>query len=201
MLAALAAWPPGLVYGLIALACAIENFFPPSPSDVFVVMAAFLSHRGAYETPLIFATALAGGLFGAVVVYAVARRHADGFGRSRLGRALLPPEAIAFLLKEYGRYGAAGMFLTRLLPGFRSVVAPFAGLAGLGAARALAPIGLACLTWYATLTWIGARVGAEWEAIRQVLDGLNRALGIVALVAAAGLVLLVRRWRRRRVAP
>jgi membrane protein DedA with SNARE-associated domain len=188
-----------VIYGLIAVACAVENFFPPSPSDVFVVMAAFVSHRGAYEPPVIFATALVGGITGAIVVYLFARRHADAFRQSRFGQLLLPPDAAAFLLKEYGRYGAAGMFLTRLLPGFRSVVAPFAGLAGLGAARALVPIGLACVAWYATLTWIGARVGVEWDGISHVLAGLNRALIVVAVAAAVVFVLLVRRWRRRRL--
>jgi membrane protein DedA with SNARE-associated domain len=196
--AALAAWPPLLIYGLIAAACAVENFFPPSPSDVFVVMGAFFSHRGGYEPAAVFATALVGGITGAVVVYLVARRHADAFRQSRFGRLLLPPDAAAFLLKGYGRYGAAGMFLTRLLPGFRSVVAPFAGLAGVGAARALVPIGLACITWYATLTWIGARVGAEWEGINRVLAGLNRILIVLAVVAAAVFLLALRSWRRRR---
>jgi membrane protein DedA with SNARE-associated domain len=187
------------VYALIAASCVVENFFPPSPSDVFVAMAAFLSHRGTYDPAAIFATALAGGLVGAVVVYAVARRHADWFARHRIGRKLLPPEATAFLLKEYGRYGAAGIFLTRLLPGFRSVVAPFAGLSRLGPIHTLAPITAACLLWYATLTWIGTRVGAEWESIRRMLAGLNQALAIAALVLGLGIIaLILRRHRRRR---
>lgn len=199
LLAALAAWPPLLVYGLIAVSCMVENFLPPSPSDVFVAMAAFLSHRGSYDPATIFATALVGGVLGAVGVYYLARRHAERFTGSRLGRTLLPPEAAAFLLKEYGRYGAVGIFLTRMLPGFRSVVAPFAGLSGLGPFRSLIPITLACVVWYATLTLIGARLGAEWDAIRRMLEGLNQALGVVA-VALGGLVvvLLLRRRRRRR---
>jgi membrane-associated protein len=160
-------------------------------------MAAFLSHRGGYEPVTIFATALTGGLAGAVGVYLMARRHAQSFGQSRLGRKVLPPEAAAFLLKEYGRYGAFGMFLTRLLPGFRSVVAPFAGLSGLGPVKTLVPIALACLLWYAGITWIGTRVGAEWETIRQTLEGLNRALGIVAVALLVALVSVLI-WRRRR---
>lgn len=186
------------MYGLIAISCATENFFPPSPSDLFVVMAAFLTHRGAYEPQLIFITALTGGVAGAVGVYWLARQHADRFTRSRLGRKLLPPDAAAFFLKEYGRYGAVGMFITRLLPGFRSVVAPFAGLSGLSAPRALIPIAVACTLWYAVLTFIGVRVGAEWETIRRVFDGINQALGWTAAIVAAVLAVILVRWRRRR---
>jgi membrane protein DedA with SNARE-associated domain len=188
------------VYALIALSCVTENFFPPSPSDVFVAMAAFLSHRGAYEPTAIFFTALAGGLAGAAAVYGLARRHADRFGQSRLGRKLLPPAAAAFFLKEYGRYGALGMFITRLLPGFRSVVAPFAGLTGLGPVRTMIPIAAAVVLWYGTLTWIGARLGREWEQIRTLLDGINAVLAWAAavLIALAVAVVVHRRRARRR---
>jgi len=196
--AALASWPPGLVYALILASCFVENAFPPSPSDVFVVMASFLSHRGSYDPLMVMLTALVGGVAGAVTVYTIARRNAASFGRTRLGRAVLPPEATAFLLKEYGRYGALGLFLTRLLPGFRSVVAPFAGLSGLGPFAALAPIVLACVAWYAALTLIGSRLGAEWEAIRRVLDDLNDVLLVAALALAAAIGWrLVRRRRRK----
>ncbi|MGE0553803.1 MAG: DedA family protein [Gemmatimonadales bacterium] len=197
-MAALASWPPGLVYALILASCFVENAFPPSPSDVFVVMASFLSHRGSYDPLMVMLTALVGGVSGAVTVYAIARRSAASFGRTRLGRAVLPPEATAFLLKEYGRYGALGLFLTRLLPGFRSVVAPFAGLSGLGPFAALAPIVLACLTWYAALTLIGSRLGAEWDGIRGVLESLNDALLVVALTVAVLLAWWIVRRRRNK---
>lgn len=197
-MAALASWPPGLVYGLILVSCFVENAFPPSPSDVFVVMASFLSHRGSYDPLMVMLTALAGGIAGAVTVYTIARRNAASFGRTRIGQAVLPPEATAFLLKEYGRYGALGLFLTRLLPGFRSVVAPFAGLSGLGPLAALAPIVLACVTWYGALTLIGSRLGAEWEGIRRVLDNLNEVLLVVALALAAAIGWWIVRRRRRK---
>jgi membrane protein DedA with SNARE-associated domain len=186
------------VYGLIFVSCAVENLFPPSPSDVFVTLAAFLSHQGNYDPRAIFATAWAGGFAGAVAVYLIARRHAERFAGSRLGQALLPPAATAFLRKEYLRYGAAGVFLTRLLPGFRSVVAPFAGLSHLTAAQTLVPVGAALVLWYGALTFIGARLGNQWDAVVGVLDGLNRTLAIIAALAALALFGLVIWWRRRR---
>jgi membrane protein DedA with SNARE-associated domain len=199
LLVAIAEWPPALVYLLIFVSCAIENVFPPSPSDVFVAVAAFLSHRGHYDPVAIGVIAWLGGMTGAAIVYAVARRHAERLLRSGVGQALLPPDALGFLRREYGRYGALGMFFTRLLPGFRSVVAPFAGLSGLGLGQTLVPIGAALLLWYAALTAIGARLGSEWDLVVRVLNGLNRGLGLVAL---GGLVVLLGGlgvwWKRRR---
>jgi len=198
VLQALTQWPPLLVYALIAVTCVVENFFPPSPSDVFVAMAAFLSHRGTYDPLTIAATAWVAGVCGAAIVYAIARRYSDAFAVSRIGRKLLPPSATGFLLKEYGRYGAFGILITRMLPGFRSVVAPFAGLAGLSFPRTLIPIAIACAIWYPLITWIGARLGSEWDAIVAILGRLNRALGIAALVVLLALIIGVLWWKRRR---
>jgi membrane protein DedA with SNARE-associated domain len=198
LLESLTHWPPLLVYGLIALSCAVENVFPPSPSDVFVVLAAFLSHGGEYQPLTIFAVAWAGGLTGAATVYWISARFADRFIASRVGRLLLPADAMAFLLKEYGRYGWLGLMLTRLLPGFRSVVAPFAGLNRIPFGRFLVPVGLASGLWYAGLTWIGARVGDRWNTVVGILDRLYSALGAAALVVAGLLVIGFVWWRRNR---
>ena len=193
----LAQWPPLVVYGLIAVSCGIENIFPPSPSDVFVTMAAFLSHDGSYVPVTIFLTAWVGSLAGAVSVYAGAARFADHFTGSRVGRLILPPRAMAFLLSQYGRYGAFGLFLTRLLPGFRSVVAPFAGLNRIGPARFLVPTALASGLWFAALTWIGVRLGTQWEVVVRVLNTVLSTLGAASGVLVVVLVIGFLWWRRR----
>lgn len=198
MLQSLAAWPPLVVYLLIALSCVVENFFPPAPSDVFVLLAAFLSHQGAYQPTTIFLTAWLSGIAGSIAVYAVARRYADRFAGSKLGQALLPADAARFLLKEYGRYGWLGMLLTRILPGFRSVVAPFAGLSGLSLRQLLIPVVVATALWYGMLTWVGARLGDEWDRVLGLFNRINSTLGVVAVVVAVILVALVVRWRRKR---
>ena len=193
----MAEWPPLAVYAIIAVSCVVENFFPPSPSDVFVALAAFLSHRGSFSPLAIFLTAWLGGISGAVVVYSVARRFAGAFSASRTGRWLLPPKAVAFFQKEYRRFGVVGIFITRLLPGFRSAVAPFAGLVRLSFLQTILPVVLASGLWYATLTWIGVRIGSEWEAIRRVLNHLNTTLAAIAGVLAVALIVLLILRRRR----
>jgi len=184
------------VYAVIALSCIVENFFPPSPSDIFVALAAFVSQRGQYDPLTIFLSAWIPGVLGAVGVYLLFRRWTGAFQRTWLGRHLATPEALAGVARRYGRYGMPAMFVVRLLPAFRAVVAPFAGLYRLPPARALLPITLASGVWYASLTLIGMKVGAEWETIRRVLDRvdnwlLGAAIGLVVLV---GLVL----WQRQR---
>jgi membrane protein DedA with SNARE-associated domain len=109
----------------------------------------------------------------------------------------MPPEILAGLEEAYERHGAAGIFVSRFLPGLRAAVPPFAGVAGLSPARALLPAAIASLLWYAFLAFAGYELAENWDAVKAIVAGTNRALGIAALVlAAAGAAWLWRRSRR-----
>ncbi|NOT06888.1 MAG: DedA family protein [Gemmatimonadales bacterium] len=181
---------------MIAVSVVIENFFPPSPSDVFIVLAAFLSDRGILDPWTIFFVAWGFGTGGGVLVYWSARRFGRRFFESKAGRRLISPGGFAVIEKEYVRFGVIGIFFFRMLPAFRAVVAPFAGLVNLSPWRALLPITLACAVWYGGLTFLGSTVGAEWGAIRSILGRVNQGLGLVALILAVGIVVWVVRRRK-----
>ena len=190
---------PATVYAVIGLTTLVENVFPPTPSDLAVAVGGFLTQHNRVSAFWVWLIACVANLSGSVVAYLLARGYGRQFMASRLGRRLLPADAIVTLEREYLRFGMGGIFLGRLLPGFRSVVAPFAGLVNLPALTALFPITTATLLWYALLAWAGARVGAEWGAISRFLGQLNRTLGILAL--AAGVLIVVLMIRRRRTHP
>ncbi len=187
---------PATVYAVIGLTTLVENVFPPTPSDVAVALGGFLAQHGRVSPVWVWLVACAANLGGAVVVYLLARRYGRQFIASRLGSRLLPADAIVALEREYLRFGMAGIFLGRLLPGFRSVVAPFAGLVNLPALTALLPITVATMLWYALLTWAGVRLGAEWEAISHFVAQVNQTLGILAVLAGIAILVLVLRRRR-----
>ena len=173
----------------------LENAFPPIPSDVIAVFGAFLSHRGVTTPRGVFLIAWGGSVSGAVLVYSVSRRYGRRFFASSLGRRLLTADALATMEREYLRFGVAGIFLSRLLPGFRSFVAPFAGLVGLSPARFLLPAALASGLWFAALTVLGARLGEQWSVIERLLGHLNRAFAVAAVLVA--MVVLWRLAARR----
>lgn len=184
---------------MIALSVVIENFFPPSPSDVFVVLAAFLAHRGTMRPLTILLVAWGFGFAGAILVYWSARRFGRRFFQGRLGRRLITPGTFAAIEREYLRFGVVGIFIFRMLPAFRAVVAPFAGLVALRPAKTLIPIAAACAVWYGGLILLGHQLGENWEDIVGVLGKLNKGLWVVALsVLAAFAVVIVRRRRSSR---
>lgn len=192
----MAQWPPLLIYAVIAGSVVIENFFPPSPSDVFVLLAAFLTNQGTMDPLTIFLVAWGFGVGGAVAVYWSSLRFGRRFFETRFGRRLITPGAFASIEREYVRFGMAGIFFFRMLPAFRAVVAPFAGFVNLPARRALPPIVLACGVWYGGLTLLGSSVGSNWSTIRGWLGRLNTGLGIIAGLLAIAIVLWVLKRRR-----
>jgi membrane protein DedA with SNARE-associated domain/uncharacterized tellurite resistance protein B-like protein len=187
------------VYAVLALLAAVENVVPPVPSDAAVALGAFLSHRGLTSPPLVFLVTWTANLLGAAGVYFAARRYGRRLFATSTGRRLLAPRSLAVIEREYMRFGVAGIFISRFLPGVRAVVPPFAGLVDLGWIRTLGPMGLASAIWYGGITVIGALLGAEWSRIVAIIAGVNRTLAIVAGVGAVagGIWFWLARRRRK----
>ena len=185
---------------MLGLLAALENVVPPVPSDAAVALGAFLSHRGLTTPATVFLVTWTANLVGAAGVYFAARRYGRRLFASRTGRRLLAPRSLAVIEREYLRFGVAGIFLSRFLPGVRAVVPPFAGLIDLGWVRTLGPMGIASAIWYGGITIVGTMIGAEWNRIVGILSGVNRTLAIVAtvlLAAGLGWAWIARRGRRR----
>ena len=190
--------PPAAVYIVLALLAAVENVIPPVPSDAAVALGAFLSNRGV-TTPLgVFLVTWLANLAGAASVYFVSRRYGRRLFATATGRRLLAPRSLAVIEREYLRFGVIGIFVSRFLPGIRAVVAPFAGLVNLSPLRTLVPTGVASAIWYGGITILGSVIGAEWDRINQIILGVNRTLGLLAVVViTVGIVLYLRSRRRR----
>ncbi|HZB27704.1 MAG TPA: TerB family tellurite resistance protein [Gemmatimonadales bacterium] len=186
------------MYAVLGLLAAIENVIPPVPSDAAVALGAFLSIRGLTTPFGVFMVTWAANLAGAAAVYLVARRYGRRLFATKTGRRLLAPRSLAIIEREYLRFGVAGIFISRFLPGIRAVVPPFAGLVGLSAIRTLVPMGVASAIWYGGITILGTLIGSEWERINRIILGVNRTLAIVAVLLIVTGVIWYLRARRRR---
>lgn len=198
----LADLPPVAVYGAIALMAAIENIFPPFPADTAIAFGAFLSHRGVTDPWLVFAVTLVSNIASAMAMYWLASRHAAALFRSRLARRFFPENAVVRFRAEYQRLGLPALFVGRLLPGFRAVVAPFAGLLHLGPVRVGLLMTVASAIWYGGLIFLASQLGYRFDDILTVIRNLNRGLAVAAGLLAIALVawLLIRRRRRKVIA-
>ncbi len=185
------------MYTLIGVLAALENVFPVVPADSTVALGAFLAGRGTLHAGVVFGLTWSANVAGGAAVYWLARRYGRAFFTRPAGRRLLPAPVLAHIEAQYRRHGAYGIFLSRLLPVWRAVVPPFAGLAGLSAPQALVPLALASGVWYGALTLSVAALGTNLDAVVSLLSRLNRVLGVVALGALIFLGVLVARRLKR----
>jgi membrane-associated protein len=162
-----------------------------------VALGAFLAGRGTLNPWAVFGVTWVGNVASAALVYGMARRYGRAFFAGRLGRRLLPEPVLAQLTRAYQRHGAYGIFLSRLLPVWRGIVPPFAGIAGVGVVRTLAPIALASALWYGALIYLTATLGSNLDAVLAFLGHVNRVLGAIACaILVVGAWYVVRRLKR-----
>ena len=166
-----------------------------------MALGAFLAGRGVMNPWLVFALTWAANVGSGAAVYALARRHGELVTRGFLGRHIFTPNTVAQIARQYEKHGTYGIFLSRLLPIWRGVVMPFAGIAHVPAARALIPLALASALYYGALTWLVTRLGTDFETVVAALKHANTVLAIVAGVFVLIIVVWIVRRRLQRPPP
>lgn len=195
MIELLAAFPPVGVYAIIAVGSALENIFPPVPSDTFVVLGAVLSDRGGLTPVTVLLVAWIANVSGAMFVYGVARRHGPAFFTDGWGRRVLRPHQFDRVSGFYARYGLWAIFFSRFLPVLRVVIPTVAGFAHLGWVRTLIPVAVASLFWYAVVLYLGILASQNVGRVLELLGNTNTGFLLVAGVVAV--VIAVWWWRTR----
>jgi len=150
---------------------------------------------------LVFGLAWVANVGSAAGVYALARRHGALVSRGFLGRHIFTPNTVAHIEEQYRRHGATGIFISRLLPVWRGMVMPFAGIARVPAWRALMPMALASAVYYGALTYLVRKLGTDLDVVLGAVRRVNTWLAVVAGVLIVVITLWLVRRRRRHQAP
>lgn len=188
--------PVEVLYLLVGAGAAIENLFPPIPSDMFVVAGAIFADRGLLDSRLVFLVAWVSNLLLALAVYLAARRYGGGIFATRWGRWLLRPEQLHRMSLFYREYGTLSILVSRFFPVFRVLVPAFAGISHLGFWRTAIPLSIASAVWYGALVTAGVLFSRNIERLLGPLRAVNTTAGVIAGLVAVLLFLLW--WRSRR---
>ena len=181
--------PPWSIYALVGVGAAVENVFPPVPSDTFVLLGAILAEEQVLRFDVVFAVAWGGNVALAMVVYAMGRRYGRTLFESQWGQRVLRPHQLDRLQGFYDEYGTVSVLFSRFLPVFRVIVPAFAGVSRLGFWRTAAPLGLASAAWYALLLWVGAFAARNIPRLVSLVDRAQGGLWVAAGIVAAAVAL------------
>jgi membrane protein DedA with SNARE-associated domain len=174
--------PEGLVYVLLGLGAALENVIPAVPADTFVALGGFLSAVGELDPRWIFVSTWSLNVGSALAMYRLGYTHGRPFFEAGWGRRVLRPHQMERMARFYARFGTAAIFLTRFLPGLRSIVPVFAGVSHQPLILVAIPIASASAIWYGALIWLGALAGQNLDVLRELLGRVNGVLLVVAVL-------------------
>ncbi|MFJ9546708.1 DedA family protein [Streptomyces erythrochromogenes] len=178
------------------LAIALENLFPPLPSEVILPMTGFAAGHGVLSlASALFWTTL-GSVAGALALYWLGAL----FGRERMHAiwARLPLVKASDLVRTeewFARHGTKAVFLGRMVPIFRSLVSVPAGVERMPLPVFLMLTTLGSLIWNGALVMAGYWLGDRWELVEGYVGVLSKV--VLVLVAAALAAYLAVRLRGR----
>ena len=172
----------------VLILIAVENVFPPIPSEVILTFGGFLTTCTRLHPAGVVVASTAGSLLGALVLY--------GAG------TLVSPESLSELLDShpmkplgfhaedawktitwFQKKGQRAVLFGRCIPIIRSLISVPAGMARMEMPKFLLFTIIGSTVWNILLVGTGAAVGAAWE---QAAGYVKMYADIVFLVLAAG---------------
>ena len=171
--------------GVFAL-MALENVFPPIPSELIMPFAGFVAARGDLHVAGVLLAGTAGSIAGALPWYYAAKVY----GKERLEKfadkharwMTVTHGEIEHALDAFERHGRKVVLFGRLIPAIRTLISVPAGLACMPLAQFLLYSTIGSLIWTAILTGAGYLLESQYEQVAHYVDPVSKA--ILALLLA-----------------
>ena len=173
---------PFWIYVTLFLFAFVENVFPPSPSDLVVVIGGSLVSTGAIS----FIPALLLTTFGSVVGFMILFYFGSTVDKKVVHSGkykYIPVDAIEKVEKWFKRYGYYVIIANRFLPGTRSVISFFAGMSMMDAKKTILLATISAFVWNAIIIYLGYIFGNNVSVVDKYLSTYsNIAIAITFVV-------------------
>jgi len=172
------------------LAIALENLFPPLPSEVILPLAGFTASKGNMSLFDAVLWTTLGSVIGALALYGVGAL----LGRERvvLIASKLPLVSVSDIEKTeawFARHGRKTVFFGRMIPIFRSLISIPAGIERMPIMTFTLLTTLGSLIWNTAFVMAGFLLGEQWELVERYMGVVSKSvLGIVILAMVVFIV-------------
>ena len=185
----------------VFLLIAIENIFPPIPSEVILLLGGFMTTYTKLNIVIMIIAATLGSILGAIVLYYIGKI----FNKDRLKKIISGKIGKILRLKNsdidkadkwFDTKGNKTVFFCRFIPIVRSLISIPAGMSEMPMGKFLVYTTFGSLIWNTVLVVIGSIVGENWTSILTIFDTYS---SIVVVVIAIIFVICVYLFYRNRL--
>ncbi|MEG2351647.1 MAG: DedA family protein [Bacilli bacterium] len=178
----------------ITFLIAIENIFPPIPSEVVLTFGGFMTTYSKLTILGVIAFSTLGALIGATVLYYIGKilnkERLIKIVSGKVGKILfLNANDIEKADAWFKKAGNKAVFFCRFVPIIRSLISLPAGMSNMSFKSFILFTTFGTLIWNSALIFIGSVVGASWG---KIVDVINKyayiTLIILVLVAIIGVI-------------
>ena len=194
-LSALADWTVSLMEIIgpagAGAAIALENLFPPLPSEVVLPMAGLTASRGSFTLAEALIWTTLGSVVGAFVLYGIGA----WLGAARLRRIaewmpLMKGDDVDRTVAWFQKHGWAAVFFGRMIPIFRSLISIPAGVSRMPLWKFGLLTAAGSAVWNTIFVMAGFLLGENWHVIEQYADILQYVVIAVAVAAVVWFVVV-----------
>ena len=188
-------------YGYIGilLLIALENIFPPIPSEVILTFSGFLTTTSDATITGVIIFSTIGSVVGAIILYGIGlllNVHRLEKIVDRWGHILrLTRKDIRKADAWFHKFGIWAVLVGRLVPLVRSLISIPAGMAHMNFGVFLLFTTIGSLIWNSILVNVGAALGSSWSTVVGYMDTYSN---IVVIILGALFLLFVFLYVRSR---
>jgi membrane protein DedA with SNARE-associated domain len=190
LLARISGLTPILIYILLFTFAYVENLFPPSPSDMVIVIGGSLIGTGylSFVPALVFSTG--GSTAGFLTAFAIGWQLDKKLLHSGKLK-FITVDAVERVENAFRKFGYYLIVANRFLPGTRAVISFFGGMSRLNVHKTLILSALSSLLWNIVLLYLGIMFGKNVGVVDKYLKTYSN---IVVAVSVAIVVFFVVRY-------
>lgn len=188
-------------YFAIFFLIAIENVFPPIPSEVILTFGGFMTTYSKMNLYLVTLFATLGSIVGAIVLYYVGKilnkERLKKLVNSKVGKVLcLKEEDIEKADSWFDNKGYKTVFFCRFVPIVRSLISIPAGMSEMPICKFLLYTTFGSLIWNFVLVFLGSKVGSNFHEIVNIINKYSYITLTILLIL--GIVFIVYLRKRKK---
>lgn len=190
-------------FGILFL-IAVENIFPPIPSEVILTFGGFMTTYSNMNVALVILFSTIGSVLGAIVLYYIGRilnkERLEHIIDGKIGKILrLKKQDIEKADHWFDTKGAKTVFLCRFIPIVRSLISIPAGMSEMPLGKFLLYTTTGTAIWNTVLVLLGRMTGKNWTKIVDVIGYYaNVVLVLLIVIVILAIIIFYHRKKKNR---